>query len=76
MEQRVYILSYGKSWRKIRLIVLKRDNWTCQTCGVTDEKLFVHHIKRLRFFSSVEEGHKLSNLKTLCVPCHANIHQN
>lgn len=56
-----------KLWREA---VFKRDDWTCQArgCGKRGVELHADHVKpfathpRLRF--------KVSNGRTLCVPCH------
>jgi len=44
---------------KWRSLVLQRDKWICQTCGVSGELLEVHH--KIRFLHLIEEG----NIKTL-----------
>jgi hypothetical protein len=58
----------GTEWRKIRLIVIKRDNYKCQLCPNT-ERLQVHHIIPWR------DTHDNSpeNLITLCIYCHQRI---
>jgi RNA-directed DNA polymerase len=54
-----------------RLIVLRRDNHTCQRCGSTNVKMCIHHI--------VPKEHggteALDNLITLCRPCHGEVHR-
>ncbi len=55
---------------KIRLQVLKRDNYKCQKCGrspATHRELFLHvdHIKPF----SKGGGNSLDNLQTLCNKC-------
>lgn len=56
----------------------KRDNYTCQLCGITEEKygqqLSVHHIKNYRTFVDKIEANQLDNLICLCEPCHRFIH--
>jgi 5-methylcytosine-specific restriction endonuclease McrA len=62
--------------------VLKRDDYTCQECGIRGGKLQVHHIKQ---FALVVKENKISclqealdcnelwdydNAMTLCIPCH------
>jgi hypothetical protein len=42
--------SYGDKlkspkWQKKRLLILQRDNWTCQCCGDKESTLNVHHKK-------------------------------
>jgi hypothetical protein len=59
-----------------RLELLDRHNNRCQTCGREGPKagglatLEAHHIDRDR-----EDEHALSNLLTLCRPCHSWFHQ-
>ena len=52
-------------WRKA---VLRRDNYTCQLCGVRGGKLTADHI--LAWSTHPELRFELSNGRTLCVPCH------
>jgi endogenous inhibitor of DNA gyrase (YacG/DUF329 family) len=59
------------TWRKA---VLKRDNYTCQDCGVTGETvlLVAHHIKPWE--DSLELRYDVDNGLTLCEPCHFKAH--
>lgn len=53
---------------KLRSVVLKRDNYTCQHCGISVKqgaKLHVDHIKPL----SKNGPNSLLNLQTLCADC-------
>lgn len=60
---------------KIRIAAYERDNYTCQDCGHVGvpgqkrENIQAHHIKPQR----AGGAHTLNNLKTLCVPCHAEV---
>lgn len=68
--------AYGDDWPETRRIILQRDNYTCQRCGVTHRppkhgKLHVHHIMPLGWGG----GNAHSNLQTLCHPCHARVHE-
>lgn len=73
-----YENSRGKGWFTQRKKALKRDNYICQECGVTQEKhieyygreLTVHHKIPYRFFNGDIKANKLDNLITLCVSCH------
>lgn len=56
-----------KSWRKT---ILKRDNYSCQECGIRGGKLHADHIKSFAFFPELRLS--LNNGRTLCVPCHKN----
>ena len=48
--------------------ILKRDNYTCQICGVQDEELQVDHIKPFALYPELRT--EPSNGRTLCIPCH------
>lgn len=56
----------------VRLVVLQRDDYTCQDCGLRGEPGYclgnvqVHHIRGWRWGGD----HSLDNLVTLCVACH------
>lgn len=66
---------YGPQWWAIRRRILKRDNYRCQECGMTQaeakdeygEELSVHHIQ------PYDDGgtHDDENLVSLCKGCHA-----
>jgi 5-methylcytosine-specific restriction endonuclease McrA len=51
--------------------VLRRDGWRCQSCG-TMSNLEVHH----KEFRSQSGDDSDENLITLCVACHADIHED
>jgi 5-methylcytosine-specific restriction endonuclease McrA len=53
------------SYERLRLQVLRRDNWRCQSCGATSH-LEVHH-QRFRSHSGTDSE---QNLITLCHHCH------
>jgi len=63
---------WNREWRKVRPLVLERDNNTCLICKGKSDKLFkknfkiiVHHIKKVKDGGISE----LNNLVTLCQPC-------
>src|SRR5574340_350175 len=61
---------YVEGWNELRKVIYKRDNWTCQECGVkchnsTKKKIQCHHIDY-----NIKNGDH-NNLITLCVSCHA-----
>jgi len=64
---------WDNKWKKIRVKILERDNYTCQYCkvtmkelaeryGRTDRLLLVHHI--------MGDSDEAENLATLCYTCH------
>jgi len=69
---------YGENWTEIRWEARKRDDYTCQSCGVSQEdhrretgkSLHVHHIRPIRDFDEPDDANELSNVVTLCVRCH------
>lgn len=69
--------AYGPNWGRQRRRAAKRDKHTCQNCGYQaggDHILDVHHIIPLRDFDGDwQAANKLSNLITLCRPCHIQI---
>ena len=68
--------NYGPLWKERREQVLERDNRTCQAYGRTEDDLGytprVHHIRPFSEFDEdeIETTHDLSNLVSLCEPCH------
>jgi 5-methylcytosine-specific restriction endonuclease McrA len=58
------------SYEGLRLQILRRDGWRCQSCG-TMSNLEVHH-KQFRSHSGNDSD---ENLITLCTQCHACIHR-
>ena len=59
-------------YKKWRLNVFRRDDWTCQKCGVRGVKLRPHHIRN--FAENKRLRTVLSNGITLCEPCHKEFH--
>lgn len=61
---------YGDDWFKVRLLIYKRDNFTCQECGINmNEAGKPHHIHhKIPFLTSFDNSPK--NLITLCPSCH------
>lgn len=65
--------SASKKWAKKRISCFERDNYTCTVCGVRGGVVLnAHHI--VRYVDSKELRLELSNLVTVCVPCHKEIH--
>jgi len=66
----------SKEWKKSCRNVWKRDNATCQRCGLhrsdsLDMPFHIHHIKS---FSVKELRAEISNLVLMCEACHLFIH--
>ena len=59
-----------RTWNESRRMALARDNHRCQSCGVGDCRLHVHHILPR---SEGGTDHR-ENLMTLCPECHAEEH--
>jgi len=64
---------YGDDWFKIRILIYKRDNFTCQECRLKMCKetgaFHIHH--KIPFLISFDNS--LNNLITLCPSCHRKI---
>lgn len=66
----------GKVWRRVRLIVLARDNYRCTACGVSvagKGQARVDH--RLRRSDRPDLALDMRNLRTLCSLCDAQSHR-
>lgn len=63
---------YGPEWKKYKDLIRKRDNYTCQHCGIHegDTAHHVHHKKPIKLFDSIVAANNPSNLITLCPKCH------
>ncbi len=67
------ILRYGRP----RAVILERDNWECQDCGMTQEQnimafgqgLTIDHIDKTGI-NCKEKNNDMDNLRTLCIRCH------
>ena len=58
-------------YRLWREDVFKRDNWTCQICGIRGGKLQADHIKSYALHPELR--HDVSNGRTLCASCHKKV---
>jgi DEAD/DEAH box helicase domain-containing protein len=67
-----YKNDYGPEWNRYKDLIRKRDNYTCQNCGIREENNshHIHHKKPIKLFDSIEEANHPSNLVTLCTKCH------
>lgn len=72
---------YGVEWIEAREKALYRDDYLCTDCEMSNKvhnntynkNLEVHHIVPVRTFKDYTAAHELTNLRTLCVPCHRRI---
>jgi 5-methylcytosine-specific restriction protein A len=58
----------GKRWDVVRFEAKRRDGFKCVECGKRG-RLEVHHVLPVRTHPQL--AFDMSNVKTLCVPCHA-----
>lgn len=59
-----------KFWKKIREVILFRDNYSCKVCNNKESKLLcVHHI------DLDKDNNCLENLVVLCASCHMALHK-
>jgi DEAD/DEAH box helicase domain-containing protein len=69
---------YGPLWEQLRVLIRKRDHYTCQNCGQVEQAHahHVHHRKPLKLFPSYVEANLPENLVTLCPVCHQKAEMN
>ena len=60
-------------WKKKRIIILKRDNFTCTKCKNKDTVLHVHH--KIYIQGRNPWDYESKYLVTLCGSCHSNLHE-
>lgn len=56
------------AYKEWRTAVFKRDNYTCQICGIKGKRLNADHIKRFSDYKELRLA--LENGRTLCESCH------
>ena len=64
-----HLRGYGSEWSKLRLVILERDCYLCQSCkrnGLVTTANTVDHIVSKANKGSDNEN----NLQSLCAPCH------
>jgi len=68
--RRIRNLAKYKQWRSD---VFARDNYTCQICDSRGGTINAHHIQS--FADAIEYRFNVDNGKTLCGPCHRDLHK-
>ncbi|AOV07831.1 hypothetical protein BI350_09990 [Sporosarcina ureilytica] len=72
------IAYYGPNWLAQRRAARERDEFTCQKCGIGESQygreLSVHHIIPFVIINDYLVANELSNLLSVCEPCHRIIH--
>lgn len=66
------LFNVSPNWAKARTACFQRDNYTCQECGKRGGVLHAHHMKSYRDHPELRLS--VSNLLTLCEPCHRATH--
>lgn len=63
---------YRPGMADLRNLVLKRDRWTCRSCGkrIAPPDAHVDHIRPVRRFKRPIDANVYGNLQTLCIDCH------
>jgi len=68
-----HLLRHTSEYNDWRKAVYKRDNWTCQMCGIKQKHPVAHHLKP--FNDYMELRFEIDNGITLCRSCHKKIHK-
>lgn len=63
-----------KEYSEWRSSVFERDNFTCVDCKKRGGYIEAHHIKKFKDFAELRFD--VDNGKTLCKPCHVNVHRS
>jgi len=71
-EQSLFYLS--PKWKRLRDFVLKRDDYTCQRCGVRRTEKGNMHVHHVISYSFEEYRLNPENLIILCESCHCWVH--
>lgn len=69
---------YGKNWRPAQRAVRARDGQQCRRClkHVVGRYPDIHHIRPVRTFARPELSNYLTNLVSLCHPCHQRVERS
>ena len=59
-------------WKEVQSLILERDNYKCQECGIESKNLHVHHKIYIENRMAWDYHHLL--LITLCPECHKKVH--
>lgn len=62
-----------KEYKRWRIAVFSRDNYTCQKCGQVGGTLNAHHIKSYKNYPKLR--YSLKNGLTLCEKCHREVYR-
>lgn len=69
----ITLLRFSLDYQLLRLIIFKRDNFTCQMCGKRGGQLIMHHIIPVSL--NIELALQDTNTITVCRSCHARLHR-
>lgn len=71
---------YGPAWRPLQRQARKLDGYTCQRCGIEQNKLGraldVHHIESVSSFDNSNDANRIENVVSLCHECHMLVEWN
>jgi hypothetical protein len=61
-------IRHSTEYREWRSAIFRRDDYTCQECGIRGARLNADHIKPFALFKDLRFD--IENGRTLCEPCH------
>lgn len=70
------LFGYTKDWDAISKAYREKHDYTCENCGLRIENDYDRQYMHVHHINGKKENNKESNLKCLCLYCHAHVDEN